>query len=48
MNYKETITPNLEALSTATVVSVELATLALQNGIVTQEEFEHLNAAEVS
>jgi len=48
MNYKETITANLDKLLDSTVVSGELAALAFQNGLVAQEEFEQLNAAEVS
>jgi len=48
MDYKEIVTVNLNKLMNTTIVSGELATLAFQNGLVTQEEFEQLNAPEVS
>jgi len=48
MSTKEIVTNNLDPLSHSTVVSVELATLALQKGLVTQEEFEILTAPVVN
>jgi len=48
MGFRETVTTNLDALSNSTVVSVDLATLALQEGLVTQEEFEILTAPVVN
>jgi len=48
MNHKEIITANLDQLLTSTVVSGELAIAALQKGIITQGEFQQLNAPEVS
>jgi len=48
MGYRETVTTNLDELSNSTVVSVDLATLALQEGLVTQEEFEILTAPVVN
>jgi len=48
MGYRETVTSNLYGLSNSTVVSVELATLALQEGLVTQEEFEILTTPVVN
>jgi len=48
MSSKEILTNNLDALSNSTVVSVELATLALEKGLVTQDEFEILTAPMVN
>jgi len=47
MNYKEIITANLTTLSESTVVSLELASRALEKGLVTKEEYEILTAPEV-